>query len=749
MLRPGWSLAVLLSVLFLFSSAGLYAQPWSGILQPTYGSGACTLVAGSSPAGCGIDWTANSALGSSGVGVPGGIPNRTSICATVQASTYGNGSTDATSGIQSALNNCGAAHAGDVNGNPGGVVLLSAGNFLIAGQLIVPSNVTLRGAGTTAASGTVLNSKRTAAEAVIQMGSGVGNAPTTVTDVTSGTSAGSTSVTVANSSGISVGTLLEFSEPNNPAYVSIEGSQGSNCSWCDSSRWNGSRVRGQTVMTTGVSGTTVSFTPPLYSTFSAATKAYNSSTAYAEGQVVVSSGACYVFTNGTASSGHAPPNGSYWAAMASCNPQVAYHNPTTVWAGVESLQVYANGTADSGGVPQSSAITSEGIYNCAYCWVKGIENNYSDGDHVQVEESYRDEIRDSYFAGTWFHQAGQTDATVNVREKSSGVLVENNIFERLHLSVMEEWGSSGNVFAYNFSTGNFDTSVCTGTISANSYCVTMMDYDLNHGAHPQFSLVEGNVGARVEADEIWGSTSHDAYFRNWMSGTTFDCNPLKDGRQNYSCNSGAWTNEAIRAYEASQVYGASVGGTGTWYESVIGNVLGSAAQQSLGTPYTSGGSPCTACQVSPTTRLYSDQPTDLTFGYLSSGDNTGACSSRSSCMAFTTNFLHGNYDYAASAVEVWQPGVTHTLPPSFTHSSQPSWWGSSIPWPAIGPDVTSGDTASGHAYLTASNPAQACWNDTATLSDGSRAFDPTACYQSSGSGGAPPPPPANLTVVVQ
>ena len=76
-----------------------------------------------------IDWTK--------CGVPGGIPIRTTISATINASTYGNGATDATAGIQAALNACQANQ----------VVLLSAGTFKINTKLVVPTNVTLRGAG--------------------------------------------------------------------------------------------------------------------------------------------------------------------------------------------------------------------------------------------------------------------------------------------------------------------------------------------------------------------------------------------------------------------------------------------------------------------------------------------------------------------------------------------------------------------------------------------------------------------------
>ena len=69
-------------------------------------------------------------------GIPGGIPVRTTVCATVNASTYGNGTTDATSGIQAAINACPV----------GQVVQLSAGDFLVDGPqpIFVNKGIVLR-----------------------------------------------------------------------------------------------------------------------------------------------------------------------------------------------------------------------------------------------------------------------------------------------------------------------------------------------------------------------------------------------------------------------------------------------------------------------------------------------------------------------------------------------------------------------------------------------------------------------------
>ena len=70
-------------------------------------------------------------------GIPGGVPHRTTICATVSASTYGNGAQDATVGIQAAVNAC----------PTGQVVQLSAGEFKITATLLITKGVVLRGKG--------------------------------------------------------------------------------------------------------------------------------------------------------------------------------------------------------------------------------------------------------------------------------------------------------------------------------------------------------------------------------------------------------------------------------------------------------------------------------------------------------------------------------------------------------------------------------------------------------------------------
>src|SRR3989304_4827673 len=100
-------LIVMVSVLLLaLPMVAQAAPPWSGIVDPRRA----------------IDW--------SQAGVPGGIPNRSTICATLNP-----GATLAQ--INSAIANCPA----------GQVVKLNAGTYNLISGISMKSNVTLRGSG--------------------------------------------------------------------------------------------------------------------------------------------------------------------------------------------------------------------------------------------------------------------------------------------------------------------------------------------------------------------------------------------------------------------------------------------------------------------------------------------------------------------------------------------------------------------------------------------------------------------------
>jgi hypothetical protein len=162
--------------------------------------------------------------------------------------------------------------------------------------------------------------------------------------------------------------------------------------------------------------------------------------------------------------------------------------------------------------------------------------------------------------------------------------------------------------------------------------------------------------------------------------------------------------------------------------------------------YRGGPAACPACLVAPGTRNYGGTFYAYDFGFDTGSDGSGGgVPSKWVGVAYSTAFLHGNFDTVTDATYWNSSNSTRTLPASLYRSSKPSWFGSA-PWPAIGPDVTGGIDASGHV---AAIPALACYNNTAKDSNGLLKFDAATCYGSGAPGGNPPAAPTGLTVTVR
>ncbi len=494
----------------------------------------------------------------------------------------------------------------------GQTVKLGAGTFTITGTLVIPSNVTLRGSGRTS---TILNLTGSGNEA-IRFGTTVnGEYAGTATSITSGYTKGSTSIVVASAAGISVGTLLVIDQLNDAALpVSITGSYG-DVTWA--SRGSGARAMGQTVEVTGVAGTTITFTPALY-----------------------------------------------WTLSSGLTPQAVPYTAGCDHGGVEDLQVYAN---------NSGYLTNFYMGGSKYCWIKNVESNFADRDHVEVwTGSFRCEVRDSYFHDGYQHTSGTQDNSVFVAGKSSGCLIENNILERMHVGVMLNWGAAGNVIAYNYGLNTYDSTAVN---------VQMVDFD-THGAHPMFNLYEGNVAGQIRFDVGWGSSSHNTVVRNWLLGDSF-IEPPYDARG--TLQTGHHANQGMRAVTLDAK---------SSYDNIVGNVVGS----------TYGADHDVRQVVRPTTRTYTTNLYLFSLGYAEV-DDTGT-DALGSTLPYDTGLFHGNYDYV-TAGQVWDGTIAdHAIPNSYYLASKPAFFGN-LTWPAIDPASPPADATvipAGYRYINGQDP---------------------------------------------
>lgn len=720
-------------------------EPWSGILLPTSGAGICTLTPKTTYAGCGIQWQGNA-------GIPGGIPSGSwTKCATGACTTANSAGTSATCAqLQSALN------LASSNGNQ--YVLLASGTYDYSGvsggcSLTVGSNSELRGAGPNLTIIKEPTSGVSNSYIVLGSTSEVNANSNPPTNITAGATAGSGSMIVASTTNFVAGGLSFISELNNPITTDIGGDEGSSCTFCfNVYNWpsfspsldkcvspgycGATRVRGQLVHIDTVNTGTkvVTFDPPLPTDYGDALPAWTAQTYYGIFSFIQASGHIqeqyanlmttpYHCLSGSStpafstSGGTATDGNCTWQDLGAGTtgiPQALAFTPNAKYCGVQNLQIFDQG---GGEIPDINSTAT------MYCWVYEVEVNYTDGDWTFFDQAFEPTILSNYFSNGFLHGPGSYDETNDFLQGTTGALFENNICERGHVGcVMYERGTAGNVAAYNYSTGNFD--------DANYWSIGSTD---DHGATPAFNLLEGNVWAIEYADSVWGNAGWETDLRNWLTGTNSICSPTGSptARTTVSCTPAGYPGQAGKnqwySYQNNSPKRDNF--NSNWF-SLVGNVNGSADAQVLVNS--------SDVAISQADLLVWFSGLNLGYGCCFYGETYGLATTADSgnfamdtALPHTTALRHGIYSNVDGST-IWQSPITQTLPPSFFLTSKPSFWGSTIPWPAIGPDITGGTGPGGHTSLTASNPAQNCYlNVMGGVNGGAGSpltFIPNNCY---------------------
>ena len=213
-----------------------------------------------------------------------GIPARTQACATINASAYGNGQSEASGAIQAAIDACPA----------GQVVQLSAGTFTLNNHVLINKAITLRGAGVRTTTLQKTN-QRDEQEGLVIIGASrwphldLNTAVNLVADAVQG----AMSVTVQNAAGFAPGQFVRLDEDDYataawmPSPARIEGPsppvlatdrivwpihnpwQGGDLSLPGGLTWHSraGRPLSEIKEVTAVSGNTVTFSTPIHITY--------------------------------------------------------------------------------------------------------------------------------------------------------------------------------------------------------------------------------------------------------------------------------------------------------------------------------------------------------------------------------------------------------------------------------------------------------------------------------------------------
>jgi hypothetical protein len=412
------------------ATADLASTPSSGLLDPSLTTTWNPGILADTPTG--------NALGADG------LPVRATVCTTVGAQ-----SGDATSAIQTALDGCKGKHQ---------VVSLAAGTFSTTATLNVPAGVILRGAGSDAAGGTILQigsggpvvAIGTTQDSICYAGSVFDAAaqPLLTADAMKETS----TITVASAAGFAAGDLALVDEKD-----TSEVSEG-DCAYFKRMAGYGLSER---VEIASVAGNVLTLTTPLHWTFTTAQMAQVSRVAAAP----------------------------------------------VKWAGVESVLL-------RGGRPGGYAGQHAGgvdVSNAAYSWIKDVQvDGTSSGMPVRLAGSYRCVVRDSHFHNSYSYGFAQDNYGIVLACGTADSLVENNISRFMNKPVVFNNSGGGNVIGYNYADNSWS---CDGN---NDDGFQEVNIDC-HCAFPHMELMEGNWAPHMGATTTHGNAGYLTYFRNYSS----------------------------------------------------------------------------------------------------------------------------------------------------------------------------------------------------------------------------------------
>ena len=584
----------------------------------------------------------------------GGIPNRTTICATISP-----GSGDQSAAIQAALDSCPSNQ----------VVLLNPGTFIVNNYVLIHSGITLRGSG---AGVTILNKANGAHARLSTVVSGTNGiqtpqdpgsytydtqpivivGPSRWPSVDKSTSQsliangqrGAYSVTIANPSGYTAGQFVLLDETSGASWQPVPLGFGCTDSTlplpCPPVVWQSDRVAWNmhyptqkfqddsgNSNTSGPYDTTPGVLPVAMSWFSRTDRPTNEIK-----EIASVSGNTITFTS-PLTIGYRTSHSAQLTRYTLTGGQSKANSVQVTNAGVENLSMY--GGAD-GELRFEAA---------AYSWAKSVEVTQWIGEGVAIDNSFRIEVRDSYLhTGSW-PSPGGAGYIVSLADGSSEVLIENNILIDANKEMAMRSSGTGSVVAYNYADNSWDFDT-PGWVEVG--------LNASHMAGPHHVLFEGNASQNADSDYTHGNAVGLTFFRNWLTG------------QRRSFTDQANIRTVGLAY-------------GSWWDNFVGNVLGRSGQMS-GWSYTNHAMSCDA------------------LGNNCTGNN-GAWSNKSIWQlgydperwtmypdpkVLSTVIRDGNYDFLTNSQRWHNTPGGFAMPNSMYLTSKPAFFGNN-PWPWVDP----------------------------------------------------------------
>ena len=304
------------------------------------------------------------------------------------------------------------------------------------------------------------------------------------------------------------------------------------------------------------------------------------------------------------------------------------------------------------------------VFNAYQYWISGVTCTNNKRAAFNVFQSTKGLVQSNYV----YNSTGALPSNYGIRMSAQHITTRlpNNIIQQIQGgSIIDDGASTGNVYAYNF--------IIHATNSTN------IGNPLVEHAGNYFNLEEGNVISQASCDDVHGTCDGDTRFRNFFTGwESSPSSPITS----YTNSVEDW---AYSRYNANIANVMGTPGYHTSYSTTAGNLY----IYNMGTG-NSGVSPA----------VPSDSLTKSTSLFWANYDSVTAAN-RFSCNSIDTGWASPcssttEAPASASTYPNFVPVVGDTaigepsLPNSFIYTSRPAWWSSVLPFPAIGPDVSSG-----------------------------------------------------------
>lgn len=152
----------------------------------------------------------------------------------------------------------------------------------------------------------------------------------------------------------------------------------------------------------------------------------------------------------------------------------------------------------------------------AYASVQRVESNMTFRSHIYIAESCACQVRNNYIHHAHDYGGGGHGYGIDIIRHSTDCLVIDNVFKYLRHSMMTHVGTSGNVYAYNYSTEREPQRLC--------------DISL-HGHYSNANLFEGNVVEEIHVSDYWGPIGpRNTFLRNVITREGIDINDYSHGQ---------------------------------------------------------------------------------------------------------------------------------------------------------------------------------------------------------------------------